>query len=71
MSEVQHLDKIIQLLQSYVLDGLDLPHEQVMEALRLLDWAMPDARPWPDGGDEAPVFADGRVVFPFSRKFVS
>jgi hypothetical protein len=67
MSGVQRLAEIIELLQAYVLDGLDLPHEQVMAALALLDWAIPDAAPWPDNGDEAPVFADGRVVFPFSR----
>jgi hypothetical protein len=69
MSGAQLIDEIIELLQSFALGEIDLSHGRVMAALRLLDWAIDDAPPWPDGGDEAPVFADGRVVFPVSRKF--
>ena len=69
MLEVHRIDEIIELLQAFVLGEIDLPERRVAAALRLLDLMVPDAAPWPDNGDEAPVFADGRVVFPFSRKF--
>jgi hypothetical protein len=67
--EVHRIDEIIELLQAFALGEIELPLERVAAALRLLDWAIDDAPPWPDNGDEAPVFVDGRVVFPFSRKF--
>jgi hypothetical protein len=67
---VQRIDEIISLLESYVLDGLELPHERVMAAVRLLDWAIPDARP-PDDGDEALVLADEPTALVFRPKFVS
>ena len=66
---MSRIDEVISLLEAYVLSEIDLPHERVAAALRLLDLMVPDAAPWPDNGDEAPVFADGRVVFPFPRKF--
>ena len=66
MLEVHRIDEIIDLLQAFALGEVDLPRERVMAALKLLDLMVPDARPWPDDGDEEPVFADG-LVFPFSR----
>jgi len=63
----QRIDEVVELLEAYVLGEIDLPRERVAAALKLLDLMVPDAPPWPDDGDEAPVFADGRVVFPFSR----
>ena len=55
----QRIDEIIELLQAYVLDGLDLPHEQVMAALALLNWAIPDASQPNDGA------ADDQAVLTF------
>jgi hypothetical protein len=55
----QRIDEIIELLQAYVLDGLDLPHEQVMAALALLNWAIPDASLPNDGA------ADDQAVLTF------
>jgi hypothetical protein len=66
----QRIDEIISLLESYVLDGLDLPHERVMAALRLLDLMIDDARPHDDGA-EVLMSADDRVIWKFPRKFVS
>ena len=64
----QRIDEIIELLQAFALGEIDLPEKRIMAALALLDWAIPDAAPWPDNGKtKRPVFADGRVVFPFSR----
>ena len=66
---MSRIGEVVELLEAFALGEVDLPRERVMAALKLLDLMVPDARPWPDDGDEAPVFADGRVVFPFSRKF--
>lgn len=68
MPEVSRIGEIIELLQRFVLNEIALSGRQVKVALRLLDLAIPDA-PRPDDGAEVLKFADGRLVFPFSRKF--
>ena len=70
MHVTRRIDEVVALLEGYALGEIDLRARRVMAALRLLDWAIDDAPP-PDGGDEAPVFADDRTVLTFPRKFVS
>jgi hypothetical protein len=55
----QRIDEIIELLQAFALGEIDLPHERVMAALALLDWAIPDAS-LPDDGA-----ADDQAVLTF------
>jgi hypothetical protein len=69
MSGAQRIDEVISLLERYVLGEVDLPRERVMAALKLLDLMVPDAPPWPDDGDEAPVLGNDQTVFAFPRKF--
>jgi hypothetical protein len=67
---VQRIAEVISLLESYVLGEVNLSKRQIGVALRLLDWAIPDARP-PDDGAEVLMSADDRVIWKFPRKFVS
>lgn len=70
MLEVHRIDEIVELLEAYVLDGLDLSEQRVAAALRLLDLAIDDALP-PNDGDEEPISADDRAVLAFPLKFAS
>ena len=67
MPVAPRIDEVIALLEAYALGEIAVPKKRIKAALKLLDLMIEDAPPWPDDGDEAPVFADGRVVFPFSR----
>jgi hypothetical protein len=51
------------LLEGFALGEIDLPRERVAAALRLLDWAIPDARPSDDGAEVL------MSEFAFPRKF--
>jgi hypothetical protein len=63
MHMIRRIDELVVLLESYVLDGVDLSERRVSVALRLLDIALDNAPPPPDddGGDEAPIDADDRI----------
>jgi hypothetical protein len=69
MSGAQRIDEVVGLLEAYVLGEIDLPRERVAAALKLLDLMVPDAPPWPDDGDVAPVLGNDQTVFAFPRKF--
>jgi hypothetical protein len=72
MPVAPRIDEVVALLEAYVLDGLDLPRERVMAALRLLDLMIDDARPHDDGAEVLMLMsADDRVIWKFPRKFVS
>ena len=60
----QRIAEIISLLEAYVLGETNLSKRQVKAALRLLDWAVPDAPP-PDDGAEVLMSAE----FALPRKF--
>ena len=64
------IDEVVKLLESFVLGEVNLSKRQIGVALRLLDWAIPDAPP-PDDGAEVLMSADDRVIWKFPRKFVS
>jgi hypothetical protein len=69
----RRINEIVELLEGYALGEHDLPEGRVMAALRLLDWAIDDAPPPPDGGGEAPVLgdADDQAVLVFPPKFAA
>jgi hypothetical protein len=66
---MSRIGEVVELLEAYALGEVDLPRERVMAALKLLDLMVPDAPPWPDDGDEAPVLGNDQTVFAFPRKF--
>ena len=66
---MSRIGEVVELLEAFALGEVDLPRERVMAALKLLDLMVPDAPPWPDGGDEAPVLGNDQTVFAFPRKF--
>jgi hypothetical protein len=70
-SGAQRIDEIVKLLEAYALGQIDLRRERVMAALKLLDLMVPDATPWPDDGDEAPVLADEPTAPVFRPKYLT
>ena len=68
---MSRIGEVVELLEAFALGEVDLPRERVMAALKLLDLMVPDARPWPDDGDEALVLADEPTALVFRPKFVS
>ena len=69
MSGAQRIDEVVALLEGFVLGEVNLSKRQIGVALKLLDLMVPDAPPWPDDGDEAPVLGNDQTVFAFPRKF--
>lgn len=61
------IDEIVELLEAFALGERHLDKRQVRVALKLLDLMIDDAPP-PDGGDEAPVFANDQTVLIFPSK---
>jgi hypothetical protein len=68
---VDRINEVIKLLERFALGEIDLPADRIAVGLRLLDWAIEDAVPPSDGGDEIPELADDQVVLAFSRKLAS
>jgi hypothetical protein len=64
----RRIDEVVALLEAYALGEIDLPEGRVTAALKLLEWAIDDAPPPPDGGDEAPELADDQDVLAFPQK---
>jgi hypothetical protein len=64
----RRIDEVVALLEAYALGEIDLPAGRVTAALRLLEWAIDDAPPPPDDGNEALVFADDQAVLAFPQK---
>jgi hypothetical protein len=68
MHVISRIDEVLTMLERFALGEIDLPKQRVTAALRLLDLALDDAPPPPDGGDEAPILADtddpAVLVFP-------
>jgi hypothetical protein len=60
----QRIDEVVRLLESFLLGEIDLPEKRITAALRLLDWAIPDASPLDDGAE---VLMSADLAFP--RKF--
>jgi hypothetical protein len=71
MHVIRRVDELVVLLESYVLDGVDLSEQRIMVALKLLDLAFDDLPPWPDGGDEAPTAADEQAVLVFPPRLAA
>jgi hypothetical protein len=71
MRVTRRIDEVVTLLEAYALGELNLPKGRVTAALKLLEWAIDDAPPPPDGGDEAPVLADDQAVLVFPPKFAA
>ena len=62
MSGAQRIDEVVMLLERFVLGEVTLSKRQVKVGIKLLDLAIPDARP--DDGAEGLMSA-----FAFPRKF--
>ena len=73
MHVVRRIDEVLTMLERFALGEATMSERRVRVALRLLDLALDDAPPPPEGGDGAPISADAadRAVLVFRPRIAA
>jgi hypothetical protein len=71
MHMIPRIGEILTVLEQFALGEATMSERRVRVALRLLDVAMDDAPPPPDGGGEVPLPPDAGAVLVFPPKIAA